>query len=243
MKKLNILNHKGSDLLVEFMNISGQDLLDKFDIRGGEFGEWLSDDERQLNLNWAYISFNDMSQALGIPCSSISLDHRLAIAFGSRGSGNALAHYEIDREVINLTRMKGAGSLAHEWGHALDYISKDILGVEKYRKFFGNLFHNFKYINSKQTEFYKNSVQMDREYSKAGHGYWSSDVELFARAFACYVKDKLSEIGIENDYLCGHSEDAVTLDGKFAVPVGEERKAINELFDELIQKLIAKNVL
>lgn len=44
----------------------------------------------------------------------------LAIAFGARGSGGALAHYEPARNVINLTKMKGAGCLAHEWGHALD---------------------------------------------------------------------------------------------------------------------------
>lgn len=44
----------------------------------------------------------------------------LAIAFGARGSGGALAHYEPERNVINLTKMKGAGCLAHEWGHALD---------------------------------------------------------------------------------------------------------------------------
>lgn len=50
---------------------------------------------------------------------------RLAIAFGARGKGNALAHYEPSRAVINLTKMKGAGSLAHEFGHALD----DMLGL------------------------------------------------------------------------------------------------------------------
>lgn len=51
---------------------------------------------------------------------------RLAIAFGSRGKGRALAHYEPARVVINLTKMKGAGSLAHEWGHAFD----DWLGIK-----------------------------------------------------------------------------------------------------------------
>lgn len=45
----------------------------------------------------------------------------LAIAFGARGSGTALAHFEPARNVINLTKLKGAGSLAHEWGHALDF--------------------------------------------------------------------------------------------------------------------------
>lgn len=50
---------------------------------------------------------------------------KLAIAFGARGKGRALAHYEPARVVINLTKMKGAGSLAHEWGHAFD----DFLGL------------------------------------------------------------------------------------------------------------------
>lgn len=54
---------------------------------------------------------------------------RLAIAFGSRGKGNALAHYEPSRAVINLTKMKGAGSLAHEFGHALDDMLGQRLGL------------------------------------------------------------------------------------------------------------------
>jgi hypothetical protein len=31
------------------------------------------------------------------------------------------AHYEPERAVINLTKLNGAGSLAHEWWHALDH--------------------------------------------------------------------------------------------------------------------------
>jgi len=44
---------------------------------------------------------------------------------GSRGSGNASAHFEPGAVVINLTKTKGAGTLAHEWFHALDnYFSR-----------------------------------------------------------------------------------------------------------------------
>ena len=56
----------------------------------------------------------------------ISYQGTLSIAFGARGSGNAAAHYEPLRKVINLTKMHGAGSLAHEWWHGLD----DYLGVK-----------------------------------------------------------------------------------------------------------------
>ena len=49
----------------------------------------------------------------------------MGLALGSRGSGNAAAHFERDNLVINLTKTKGAGSLAHEWFHALDnYFSR-----------------------------------------------------------------------------------------------------------------------
>ena len=74
----------------------------------------------------AYDAFYDMAKAVGIRAEDISLPSLsrkgLAIAFGARGRGNALAHYEQDLEVINLTKLRGAGSLAHEWGHALDHM-------------------------------------------------------------------------------------------------------------------------
>ena len=84
----------------------------------------MSDKDRQASLNFGYEGLLDMCRAIGISPKDVSLGGRLSIAFGARGSGNALAHYEPLREVINLTKMKGAGSLAHEWGHALD----DIIG-------------------------------------------------------------------------------------------------------------------
>ena len=45
----------------------------------------------------------------------------MSIAYGARGASKAAAHYEPERKVINLTKMKGAGSLGHEWAHALDH--------------------------------------------------------------------------------------------------------------------------
>ena len=70
------------------------------------------------------------------------------------------------------------------------------------------------------TEYYKNSQRMGNTTEKDG-GYWDSEVEMTARAFACYVKDKL---GYQSDYLVGHAESC-------------ERKAINAAFDNLIAEL------
>ena len=109
-------------------DITGEDMMEKFNFKGGEFGNWLNEKDRQESLNYGYDALLDLSKALNISPTDISLGNRLSIAFGSRGSGNALAHYEPDREVINLTKMKGAGSLAHEWAHALDDIFGKQLG-------------------------------------------------------------------------------------------------------------------
>jgi hypothetical protein len=99
-------------------------LLSTFDFRGGEFGNWTNQNERQQYLNWAYDSLIDLAKVLNFPVKALSLggydNLKLALAFGSRGAGKALAHYEPSRVVINLTKMKGAGSLAHEMAHALD---------------------------------------------------------------------------------------------------------------------------
>lgn len=106
----------------------GEDFLTDFGIKGGEFGNWLSESDRTESLNYAYDAFCDLADAVGIKMTDISLNGTLSIGFGSRGQGlsGAVAHYEPDRKVINLTKMKGAGSLAHEWWHAFeDYISGD----------------------------------------------------------------------------------------------------------------------
>ncbi|MCI8548094.1 MAG: hypothetical protein HFJ38_04305, partial [Bacilli bacterium] len=157
-EQLQNITRNGEDYRKDNKNITGQDMLDTFNFKGGEFGNWLNENDRQHSLNFGYDALLDLSKALAISPTDISLGNRLAIAFGSRGNGNALAHYESDREVINLTKMKGAGSLAHEWAHALDDIVGKKLGyggfaTDKYRyggeisKLMGDLIMAMKYKN------------------------------------------------------------------------------------------------
>lgn len=111
-------------------DIVADDLIGHFGFRAVEFGNWLPQDERQQVLNMAFDSMCDLAEALNLPPKGLSFDGTLACAFGSRGRGGknaALAHFEPARMVINLTRMSGAGSLAHEWMHGLDWH----LGKEK----------------------------------------------------------------------------------------------------------------
>jgi hypothetical protein len=98
-----------------------------FGFRGVEFGNWMRQDsgskERQEVLNNAYDGLKDLAEVLGVPDKALSLNGDLGLAFGARGQGlvGAKAHYEPEYGVINLTKMSGAGSLAHEWFHAFDH--------------------------------------------------------------------------------------------------------------------------
>lgn len=348
----------------------GDDFLRDFGIKGGEFGNWLSELDRQTSLDYGYDAFCDLADALGIELTDIGLNGTLSIGFGSRGKGlsGAAAHYEPARKVINLTKMNGAGSLAHEFWHAVeDYISGDTHQSEmtsnfskmpeRTRKAAYDLVHkmqyregtieenqlesqkraernlrrinayfdnNFNLLNgkmdestiqryvdekyykrkpteadykrfaelkaqaikgdttavakfidgersivdeisdlqkditgrglqkedrnalayliqeaglhpdvkvTKKTKFYTDAIAISVTYAKDG-GYWDSNCEMLARAFAAYITDKTNR---SNDYLSGHSERTVLVEGGTAsiMPVGEERKMINAAFDEL----------
>lgn len=104
-------------------NVKGEDFKETFGLRAVEFGNWNNQDDRQSLMNDAWDGLMDLADVLGIPPKAIGLNGDLALAFGARGHGlqGARAHYELDRAVINLTKEKGAGSLAHEWFHAADH--------------------------------------------------------------------------------------------------------------------------
>lgn len=234
-------------------DISGNDMLRIFGFRGGEFGNWENQNDRQYNLNMSYDAFKDLAKALNIADKDISLAGDLSIAYGARGRSIALAHFESDRNVINLTKMNGAGALAHEWGHALDhYLARKLnaptiyLTDQKHIKDspIYDLMDSIKYSNGKFSSFYLHAKKLDTQYSKTDKGYWASDVELFARAFACYVMDKLKPD--VSDYLCKHAESAGIDENGKAIPTypyGEEREAINAKFDELFKTLKEKELL
>jgi len=99
-----------------------EDMVKVFGMRGVEFGHWVDDAAGLYHLKRSAEAFHDLADILGMDDKDVSLNGRLAIAFGARGKGRALAHYEPGRKVINMTKYGGAGSLAHEWGHALDNI-------------------------------------------------------------------------------------------------------------------------
>ncbi len=112
---------------MEGEDITSDRLKETFGLRGVNFGTWMLGEspsllaERQLHLNHAYDSLMDLAALMGVPPKAMSLDGLLGLAIGAQGSSGAAAHFVPGVNEINLTRTSGAGSLAHEWGHALDH--------------------------------------------------------------------------------------------------------------------------
>lgn len=105
---------------------STQDLKKSFNLRDVQSGNWVLKDpaSAEFHVRNAAQAFADLADVTGISDDKISLNGRLAMAFGARGTGGfngtAAAHYEPVERVINLTKFHGGGSLGHEWFHAFD---------------------------------------------------------------------------------------------------------------------------
>ena len=188
----------------------------EFNFRGVEFGNWLSQKDRQDSMNYCYEALHDLADALEIDKKDIAFGGELALAFGARGRSGAASHYEFMRRVINLTKMHGAGTLAHEWAYALDHMLAGFYGIndakfascskqpEKLPDVLNKLYRAMvKDEDGNRTDFLRGSIEFDRSFRRSAYGNWSSRLEMFARAFACYVKDVL---GYPSDYLMGYAD-------------------------------------
>jgi hypothetical protein len=100
-----------------------------FGLKAVQSGKWVLADveSAKFHVEQAAGAFVDMADVTGIPVASLGLGGRLGLAFGARGHGAALAHYEPVQRVINITKMKGGGSLGHEYFHAIDNMMVDLV--------------------------------------------------------------------------------------------------------------------
>jgi hypothetical protein len=91
-----------------------------FGFRAGQPGHSIPNVELAHHHKYAEMAFHDLANVLGIEPKFVSMNGRLGMAFAARGHGKAMAHYEPEKKVINITRYAGAGTIAHEWGHFMD---------------------------------------------------------------------------------------------------------------------------
>lgn len=240
----NAVNEERTGQSYRDHDITPDEFMATFGVRGGQFGNWVTGDERQQMLNNAYDGFMDLSKALKIDPKAIGLNGTLGIAFGARGSGWASAHYERGEQVINLTKTRGAGSLAHEWWHALDHYMKngdDLLtrhlnanSTARHQELIAPVRELVKDIH--KSELYSRSQKADAYRSQP---YFSTDVEMTARAFEGHIQHTLSKMGIKNDFLVNIKAEKdwqKNLDA-YPYPKAEELeplgKAYNAVFDTL----------
>ena len=234
----------------EGRSVSAKELMDKFGFRGIEFGNYVTQKERQQYLNECYDAFLDMADILGISPKAISIDGKLALAVGARGTGKAIAHYEPSKHVINLTKVKSAGTLAHEWWHAMDFHfgrksspapSTDYKYDEdtrvEVRKSIESLMGKIQ-----DSDYYKRSRLLDNRIG--GKDYYSTNTELAARAFQDYITKRLIDKGQINDFL-SHYTLAGDWNGEmetYPYPIESEADWIRASFDNLFSIIEEKEV-
>ena len=118
-------------------DISSDELRETFGFKGVNFGNYVTQKERQDFLNYTYDSLYDLAELLNLPPKALSLNGQLGVAFGAQGrGGKAAGHYIPDYHEINMTKDSGAGTLAHEWWHAFDnYFGSKAEGKEFTNKY------------------------------------------------------------------------------------------------------------
>lgn len=111
----------GNPLPARNANESIDYMTQKMGMRGVQFGNSVTDAEREHHGIKSAEAMMDLMDILGLEPDDASIGGKLGFAIGARGHGDALAHYEPTNQIINLTRKGGVGSLAHEWGHFFDH--------------------------------------------------------------------------------------------------------------------------
>ncbi|WP_039045379.1 LPD38 domain-containing protein [Plesiomonas shigelloides] len=243
-----------------------------FGFRGVEFGNWVEQARRQKDLNDAYDALMDMAAVIGVSPKALSLNGELGLAFGARGNGGvspAAAHYEPGKIVINLTKKNGAGSLGHEWWHAMDnyfarmreddgYMTeaRDVerssrqgkyIHVGEVRREMIDAFGAVK-RSIDQTSIQARSAKLDSKRSKA---YWGTLREMSARAFESYLIAKLQDQQASNDYLANivsneawdaESALGIQLDESYPYPTAGEIPGVRAAFDHFFDTIQEKEV-
>lgn len=208
------------------------EILNTYGFKGIEFGNWVKLGDRYNFMLGAVLALHDIQEVIKMPGKTIGFN-KLGLAFGARGvGGKAAAHFEPGSFVINLTRHSrglefggsgGLGSMAHEYGHALDYYFGTFHNPKsRYRSLTKGSFVGqpnfsddwiyddsltgltnlliYKMVNDANgnlTPYYAGLLKAFGE----EQGYWFRHNELFARAFEQYVAYKLQQKGIVNTYL------------------------------------------
>lgn len=185
-------------------------IINRYSLKGFEYGNWVSNNDRYDHLMAAQNSLKNLAKILGT--SNIGINLHIGIAFGARGMSAAAAHYEPAHNMINLTKARGAGCWAHEYGHALDYNLGSFIDQHKLYAALSGGWSTAQVLGDNvggQLRAMANAV-VDAVIQTPSHhtlrtkitssDYWIRRTEIFARFFEQYICYKMRKIG-KDDYL------------------------------------------
>lgn len=237
-------------------DISEEQFIKDFALKTISFGSGITSVEKQEILNHYYDAMSDMVVVLGLSDPRcLGFNERLIMTFGKSGVVNTLANFQPLHDTdmnwfptINFNRLNSIGTLAHEYGHALDFMANrrntDSIGdvsvfFESYINDSHSLFKDV--MGSIMVGDYGESSFLRNARLKGDRA--SMPPELFARAFETFVFDKLASFEISSPCLV---RDIPNLSDETRMilgvppnpfPSGIERNNINEKMSSLITEL------
>ena len=220
----------GRDLNAETANANKavDYMLNKQGMRGVQWGNSVTDDERAHHGKMSAEAFADLADVCGLDDADISLGGQLGLAIGARGRSGASAHYEPNEKVINLTRNSGVGSLAHEWGHFFDHH----VGGGGHEQFLSSTSDSDRESSNANPEVKAAMRGLTKSFRESGYqarlrqnlqkmvndglmsermgNYYLKRIEIFARTFERFTQNELHSQGRENSYLVGLRKEGET---------------------------------
>jgi hypothetical protein len=222
----------------------------EFSLKGIQFGNWVTTEDKYNYLAITYLCLKDINKILKFKGQNMGLNGLLALSYGARGVSSAAAHFDALNQVINITRYwrtdkinkermnfglspipnipkeqrllktGGAGAMAHEYGHFLDYSLGRYIDTNKDSNWLSGPYRNSK----TKIEYSKNHVLrnklnnvlnialekpdgkptafFERIKPKPNKSdYWIRRLEVFARIFEQYISFKMKELKIDNKFL------------------------------------------
>ncbi|MBR2618559.1 MAG: hypothetical protein IKC81_04570, partial [Paludibacteraceae bacterium] len=218
--------------------------LDEFSLKGVEFGNWLGQGERYDHLLSAGAAINELSKLVG---KNVGFDGNVGIAFGARGVKGAAAHFECVENMINLTKRSGAGTLAHEYGHAIDFNIGAFCDQHKTYAYLSggrstaatlsdNVGWEMRAMVNQIVDYVKTTGSFKKLFERTypNSPYWYRRTEVFARFFEQYVAYKTQS---KNAYLCKPWDKYVNGLNKLAYLQEDEFKQILPVADKLVARI------
>ena len=243
-----------------------------FAFRGVQFGNQMTGKNRVDVMNDTWDALHDLAGVLDLPLKALSLDGKLGLAFGARGKGGrnpAAAHYEPDMVVINLTKRNGAGSLAHEWWHAIDhYLGKTDAknsdrsaaptapphqrheyATDRGRSYGSLTAEEWKAIRALNSALKSpNRGELSRAWLKRAKeadklrspDYFSTTIEMAARGFEKVVVDRLAMRGMINDFLANIDQNGGAYPSTQELRVSGVGQAFDDVLAAVAERLADK---